>query len=231
MIKIAGLQKMTLLDYPGKIAATVFLGGCNFHCGYCHNADLVEIKATSKLINTQDFFDFLQKRLDQLDGICVSGGEPLIYQDLPGFLSRIKEYGYAIKLDTNGAEFNRLNEIIGQKLVDYIAMDIKGSAENYAEITKNKVDLEEIKKSIDLIRNSGLEYEFRTTVLPKYHNELEMEKIGQMIKGAAKYYLQNFRNRNTLDPDFIREKCFTPDQLEKLRQIAQKYVAVCEIRN
>ena len=110
MIKIAGLQKITLIDYPGKVAATVFLAGCNFHCGYCHNADIVDIKSLNQQVGTIDFFDFLKKRIGLLDGICVSGGEPLIYQDLPEFLDKIKKIGYSIKLDTNGAEFSRLDE-------------------------------------------------------------------------------------------------------------------------
>ncbi len=231
MIKIAGLQKMTLIDFPGKIAASVFLAGCNFRCGYCHNPEIVEINPETELISLPEFFTFLNKRQGLLEGICISGGEPLIHQDLPEFLKQIKDLGYLIKLDTNGFNFELLKKIIDQGLIDYIAMDIKSSLANYSKVTNTRADFNNILQSIKAIMASGLDYEFRTTVLPKFHNEREIEKIGQMIKGASQYYLQNFNNHKTLDPDFRNERQFTPKELEEFKQVALKHVKNCEIRN
>jgi pyruvate formate lyase activating enzyme len=230
MLKIGGLQKMTLLDYPGKIAATIFLAGCNFRCPFCHNPDLVQIKEKGHYLETKDVLDFLKKRKDLLEAVCISGGEPLLDQDLPNFLKKVKELGYLIKLDTNGSNSAGLNKIIKSKLVDYIAMDIKGSLDKYQEITKTKFDLDNIKESIKIIRESGLPYEFRTTVLPKYHNVLEIEKISQLIPQADIYFLQNFRNKITLDPEFNKEGTFTEQELLNLKSIADQWVKKCEIR-
>jgi pyruvate formate lyase activating enzyme len=231
MIKIAGLQKMTLMDYPGKVAATVFLAGCNFRCGFCHNPEIVEIKPELETILEQEFFTFLQARQGLLDGVCVSGGEPLIHSELPDFLIKIKSLGYDIKLDTNGLNYDLLRKVIGQKLVDYIAMDIKASPENYSKVTNTQDEIKNISQSIQAIMSSGLDYEFRTTVLPRLHNFEELEKIGRLISGAKRYYLQNFRNNKTLDPEFQHERCFTDKELEALRQIALQFVKECEIRN
>ncbi|MCX6740127.1 MAG: anaerobic ribonucleoside-triphosphate reductase activating protein [Candidatus Parcubacteria bacterium] len=231
MISIAGLQKMTLMDYPGKVAAAVFLGGCNFRCGFCHNPALVDLKSDLPLIPEATFWDFLQKRLGLLEGVVVSGGEPLIHSDLPEFIKKIKALGYAVKLDTNGLNFPLLEKILREKLVDFIAMDIKGSLAQYPVICQVTTGLENIKKSIDLIMASGLDYEFRSTVMPKYHTPAILEQMGQMIKGAKKYSLQNFRNQQTLNPDFSQERPFKVNELEELRQIALKYVLECEIRN
>jgi pyruvate formate lyase activating enzyme len=230
-IRIAGLQKMTLMDYPGKVAASVFLAGCNFHCGFCHNPEIVEMSPDQAVISEQEFFDFLKLRQGLLDGVCVSGGEPLIYSELPEFLKKIKELGYAVKLDTNGLNYAGLKRILEQQLVDYIAMDIKSSLENYPKVTNKKSDFSNILKSIQAIMASGFDYEFRTTVMPRFHNEAEIEKIAQMIKGAKKYYLQNFRNQKTLDPSFGEDNCFTETQLQALRNLANNFVEICEIRN
>ncbi len=222
---------MTLMDYPGKVATAVFLAGCNFHCGFCHNPEIVEINPDQVIIEEEDFFDFLKSRQGLLDGVCVSGGEPLIYEALPEFLNKIKSLGFTIKLDTNGLNFSLLQKILKEKLVDYIAMDIKASLANYHKVTNIKADFNNIEQSIKAIMDSGLGYEFRTTVMPRFHNEEEIEKMARMIKGAKKYYLQNFRNQKTLDPEFRDDNCFTEEQLAALRQIAAKYVNLCEIRN
>jgi pyruvate formate lyase activating enzyme len=213
------------------VAASVFLAGCNFRCGFCHNPEIVAMKPDAETISEQDFLVFLKARQGLLDGVCVSGGEPLIYAELPEFLKKIKELGYAVKLDTNGLNYALLKRILDQELVDYIAMDIKASSENYSKVTNTQAEFNNILQSIKVIMTSGLDYEFRTTVLPRFHNAPEMEKIGQMIIRAKKYYLQNFRNYKTLDPSFREEKCFTEKELENLRQIASQYVQLCEIRN
>jgi pyruvate formate lyase activating enzyme len=231
MIRIAGLQKMTLMDYPGKVAATVFLGGCNFRCRFCHNPEIVEMKPGQETISEQEFFDFLKSRQGLLTGVCISGGEPLVNPDLPEFLKKIKDLGFSLKLDTNGLNFPLLNEILAQNLLDYFAMDIKASLGSYPKVTNVKSDFNNIEKSIKAIMGSGLGYEFRTTVLPRFHDEAEIEKMAQLIKGAKKYYLQNFRNQKTLDPRLKEDNCFTEAQLKAFKEIASKYVEICEIRN
>jgi len=231
MLKIGGLQKLTLLDYPGKIAATIFFAGCNFRCGFCHNPDLVEIKPGTEFISSQEILSFLKKRQGVLEAVCLGGGEPLLQEGLADFLAKIKDLGYLIKLDTNGFNSLLLKELIVQKLVDYLAMDIKAAIDNYEKVTGLKSDFKNIKESIKIIMASGLPYEFRTTVLPKFHNEAEIEKIAKMIAGANNYFLQNFQNAKTLDLSFKKERAFTKPELEKLRQSALKYVKNCQIRN
>jgi len=231
MIKIFGLQKMTLIDYPGKVAAAIFLAGCNFHCGYCHNPDLVENKADSGNFSQEEVLNFLAKRKNLLDGVCVSGGEPLLNPDLGQFLKKIKDLGYPIKLDTNGLLFSALKQIIDQNLIDYVAMDIKASLKNYGLITGLQADFSNILKSIELIMSGGFDYEFRSTILPKFHNQAEIQAMAQMIKGAKIYYLQNFNNNNTLDPAFLAEKRFKAAELNQFKELAENYVQKCEIRN
>lgn len=231
MIKIGGLQKVTLLDYPGKVACAVFLVGCNFRCGFCHNPHLLDSQQTKETFSTDEFFDYLVKRQGKITSVCVSGGEPLLNQDIRPFLRKIKNLHYLIKLDTNGSNPALLEELIKDKLVDYIAMDIKASLQNYTKVTNSAADFDNILKSIKAIMASGLDYEFRTTVMPRFHNEVEIEKMAQMIKGAKKYYLQNFRNQKTLDPSFRDDNCFTEEQLQNLRDLAGKQVEICEIRN
>ncbi len=230
MIKIGGLQKMTLLDFPGAVAAIIFVAGCNFRCGFCHNPELVEINPDKKYISENEVLEFLAKRKNLLDGVCVTGGEPLIYKDLDQFLIKIKNLGYLIKLDTNGFNSQALKKIINQNLLDYIAMDIKSSLDKYSLISGVKVDVNKIQQSINLIMKSSLPYEFRTTVLPKFHDLDGMEKIAKMIKGADKYYLQKFNNQKTYNPDFNLEKTFTDAELEEMKNIALKYVKECQIR-
>jgi pyruvate formate lyase activating enzyme len=233
MIKIGGIQKMTLIDYPGKIAATVFLVGCNFRCGYCHNPDLVSPAKEQEFFSVKDFFNFLEKRKGLLDGVCVSGGEPLCNdeKDLLDFFQKIKKLGFLIKLDTNGYNFSLLKKLIEKKgLIDYIAMDIKVPLDKYSELTKTKGDFENIQRSIELIMKSKIDYEFRVTVLPKFHAGAEFDKLLSMISGAKILYLQNFRNGNTLDEKFKEELSFKPSEIENMKQTALKFVEHCEIR-
>lgn len=230
MIKIGGLQKTTLIDYPGKLAAAVFLVGCNFCCAYCHNPELIKIEPDKKYLSEDEFFAYLKKRQGILEGVCVSGGEPLLFPETDNFLQKIKDLGYKIKLDTNGTNPDFLEELINKKLIDYIAMDVKASLGNYSQVCRVKVDINKIQKTIKIIMNSGLDYEFRTTVLPKFHDLEEIAKIAKMIKGANQYFLQNFSNKITLDPDLAKERSFTDHELEKLKNIALKYINNCQIR-
>jgi len=222
---------LTLLDYPGKIAATLFLAGCNFRCGFCHNPDLVIIEPSTNFVTEKEVLDFLNKRKGVLEGVCIGGGEPLLQPEIEEFLNKIKNLGYLIKLDTNGFNSGLLKNLLEKNLVDYIAMDIKASIGKYEAVTNLKSDFKNIKESIKLIMSSSLPYEFRTTILPKYHDAKEIEMIGQMIAGADNYYLQNFRNQKTLDASFSDELPFIDAELEKLKEVASKYVKNCQIRN
>lgn len=225
---------MTLIDYPGKVAATVFLVGCNFKCGYCHNPDLVRQTPGQEFISEKDFFAFLEKRKGLLDAICVSGGEPLCNdeKELADFLHKIKKAGFLVKLDTNGFNFSLLEKLLAKKgLIDYVAMDVKASLDRYGELTNIKNDFRNIEKSIKLIMDSGIDYEFRTTVLPKFHDFTGFENLLKMVSGAKKFCIQNFSNRRTLDPRYNLETVFRYPELEKMRDLALKYVKQCEIRS
>lgn len=197
---IHGLQKMTLLDYPGKVACTVFLGGCDFRCPYCHNFELVD-GSFAPVMDDQEFFEFLKKRQGLLDGVAVTGGEPLLRKDLPEFLEKIKDLHFLVKLDTNGFHPDELSEVISRGLVDYIAMDIKNSPDKYKmTVGVDDVDVDKISRSICLIMDSGIDYEFRTTVVKEFHEKKDFEKIGEWIKGAKAYFLQQYNQRETV-PD------------------------------
>ncbi len=230
-MKIGGLQKLTLIDYPGKIAATVFAVGCNFFCPFCHNPELVDPEKIKKqpLISEEDFFDFLKKRRKKLEGICVTGGEPALQQDLPEFIKKIKNLGFGIKLDTNGSNPEIIEKLIKNKLVDYIAMDIKGPLEKYQEITKREIDLKKIKRSAEFIRNFP-EYEFRTTVLPRFHKKEDMMDIAEWLKGSKRYFLQQFRPEKTLDSSFEKEKSYSSEELAEICQVIRPYFGHCGVR-
>lgn len=192
-MKIIGLQKMTVLDFPGRVACIVFTYGCNFRCPFCHNASLVTGDGQCD-ITEDDFFAYLKKRQGILDGVVVTGGEPLLQKDIEAFLRKIKSLGYEIKLDTNGTFPEKLKSIVNEGLVDYVAMDIKNAPEYYAVTSgKENIDIDKIKESIDfLINQDKAEYEFRTTVVAQFHSESMMDEIGEFIKGAKNYYLQGF---------------------------------------
>jgi pyruvate formate lyase activating enzyme len=227
---IAGLQKTTLIDYPGKMAAIIFTRGCNFRCHYCHNPGLVDPEKYYPEIPEKEILDFLEKRRSVLDGVVITGGEPLIYQDIGKFLKKIKDLGYAVKLDTNGTNPELLQKLIKADLVDYIAMDIKHHLDRYGEVIDSRHDLANIEKSVKMIMNSGLDYEFRTTVLPKFFQLEDFHKVGDLIKGAKKYYLQQFRPIMTLNVEFYKEPTFAAIELEAFKKILEAYVDKCEIR-
>lgn len=194
-VKLFGLQKLTLLDYPQKMASTVFTGGCNFRCPFCQNADLVFLPENTSQIPTNDILSFLKKRKNVLEGVCITGGEPLLNSGLEFFLSAIKEMGYNIKLDTNGSFPERLKELVDKNLIDYVAMDVKNSPARYAEtIGIQSFDMEPIQKSICYLLENHVPYEFRTTVVKEFHSEEDLLTIAQMLKGARAYYLQNFED-------------------------------------
>lgn len=223
---IAGLQKTTLLDYPGKVACTVFLSGCNFACPFCQNWEIVT--GTGEDIPTEKFFSFLKKRRGVLDGVCVTGGEPLINQDIGGFLSDIKALGYSVKLDTNGAYPDKLEALVNGKLVDTVAMDVKNCKSMYAATAGVNVDLDKISESVSFLINGDADYELRTTVIDEMHDEDKMTELAKWIKGAKRYFLQNFK-----DSDAVRFANLTPcsdEKLLRLKEAAAPYVPNVKIR-
>jgi len=226
---IAGLQKLTLLDYPGKIAATVFTGGCNFRCPFCHNASLVLCADATQRITEDEFFNFLEKRKGLLDGVCVSGGEPLIQNEIVGFIEKIKALGFLVKLDTNGSVYSALKDLVEHGLVDYVAMDIKNSPAKYAATAGTTEEiLPSINKSIAFLLSGPVEYEFRTTVVKDFHTKEDFTAIGEWVRGANKYYLQNFVDSG----DLIRPGLCPVEkkQLEQFAAIMRKYVPSAQIR-
>lgn len=187
----AGFQRLTLLDYPGKVACTLFTGGCNFRCPFCHNASLV--KGGGECISEESVLSYLKKRQGILEGVCISGGEPLLHGELPEFIRKVRELGYCVKLDTNGYFPDRLAELIGEGLIDHVAMDVKSSFERYPAVSGvSELDLSRIERSIDILMSGKVSYEFRTTVAGGLHTADDIREAARMIAGAERYYLQNF---------------------------------------
>ncbi len=238
---IGGLQKITLIDYPGKIAATIFVSGCNFRCPWCYNRELVLpdeiIKHPS--IPLKKIYEFLEERKGFLEALVICGGEPTIHQELPDLIKKIKKFGYLVKLDTNGSGPKMLKKLIEEKLIDYVAMDIKalfrkaGSdpALPYEKATGVKIDLNNIKKSIEIIKSSGLDYEFRTTVVPTIHTKEDIIKIAKWLSPAKKYFLQNFQPRGKMiNPSFSKLRPYPEEELKEIQKEIAPYFDICKIR-
>jgi pyruvate formate lyase activating enzyme len=225
-MKIKGFIKNTFIEYPGKIAAMIFLPNCNFKCSFCFNPELVSGGETIKDIDEKEVFDFLEKNKKWIDAVVISGGEPTLHKDLPEFIKRIKKLGYLVRIYTNGTNPEMIEKLIDEKLIDSIAMDIKAplTEESYEAITNVKDMLENVKKSISLIMNSDIDYEFRTTVVPTIHSEKDIEEIAKHIKDANLFVLQKFLPENALDNKLKKLKTQTDDEIEKLVEIARKYV-------
>jgi len=225
---IEGLQKLTLLDFPGHVACTVFAHGCNLRCPFCHNAGLV-IRKPSNIINMEEISDFLQKRKGILDGVCLTGGEPLAQKDAIDFLRFVRSFGYKIKLDTNGFYPERLKEIIDEGLVDYIAMDIKSSPENYKfAVGIDDIDIAPMMKSVDIIMSSGIDYEFRTTAVKGLHLVSDFEKIGVWLSGAKRYFIQQFINSGDLISNGLN--AFSKEETEEILAAVRKHIPHAESR-
>jgi len=228
---IGGLQKITLLDYPDKLAAIIFTAGCNFRCPYCHNPELVTKIVKKDLIPQKEIFEFLNKRKKKLDAVVITGGEPTLHNDLPKFIAKIKKLGYLVKLDSNGTNPKMLKEFIQNKSIDYIAMDIKAPLKKYAQVVRRPVDNKKIKQSIKLIMQSGLDYEFRSTIMPALHTPADIETMAKLIQGAKKYFLQNFiASGNLNDNSFNQFKSFTKQQMAELVKMCRAYVKDCSAR-
>lgn len=229
---IGGFQKLTLIDYPGKLATTVFTVGCSFRCPFCHNPELVsEIKPLNYESQEKEFFSHLKKRKGKLEGVCITGGEPTIQPDIIDFIKKVKKMGYLVKLDSNGTRPDVLKKIFDQKLVDFVAMDIKNSPKKYSVTTGTKdADLDRINLSIDLIRNSGVPHEFRTTVVPGLHTEKDFIEIGKWLEGAPKYYLQKYREEVILDPKLKKKTKGKRLDLQKIQKSLAPYFGEVIVR-
>ena len=224
---ISGIQKLTLLDYPGKCACTVFLAGCNLRCPFCHNASLVLAKP-DPVMNGEEFFAFLKKRRGLLDGVCITGGEPTLRKDLPDFIRRIRELGYLVKLDTNGSNPEMLRQLIEEKLLDYVAMDIKNCPDRYAPTCGGIHILSAVEESLSLLRENNVEYELRTTCCKPFHDTQAMEAMGKWLSGTEHYYLQSFVDSGDLVGTGVSG--FTKEEMEALRQAVLPYIPTTRIR-
>ena len=245
---IAGLQRTTLIDYPGKLACVVFLAGCNFRCPWCYSSELVlPLKIVKQpRISEKEFFDFLRERKGLLEGVVICGGEPTINKDLPQFIEKIKNLGYAVKLDTNGSNPKVLKDLVDTKLIDYVAMDIKLNLKfeirnlklKYEDIMCEGVKIEDIQESVEFLKThstgsgpSGVDFEFRTTCVPGVHTKEDFLEIAKWIGGPnIKYYLQNFRAEKTINPEFEKVQPFKDEFLKEIAKEISPYFKICQLR-
>ena len=227
-MKIHGLQKMTLLDYPGRVACTVFFGGCDMRCPFCHNAELLDGSAPP-VMDEEELLAFLRKRKGLLDGVAITGGEPLLQKDLPALAARIREMGYPVKLDTNGNHPERLRGMIDDGLVQYVAMDIKNSPDRYAETAGlPAMDLGSVRESVALLLEGRTDYEFRTTTVAELHDDRSFEQIGPWIRGARRYFLQKFTDRDTVPFEGLHAP--TEEQMRRWADILRPYAESVQLR-
>lgn len=229
MPKIHGLTQTTLLDYPGKIAATIFLGGCNFRCPFCQNGALVLAPSQEPEIPEKEILDFLQKRHKILEGVCISGGEPTLSKDLKDFICKIRNMGYSVKLDTNGTHPEVLKDLVDNNLIQMAAVDIKARPDNYPSLTGMlNPSIDSVKETVDFLIHGNLEYEFRTTVVKELHDRNDFIEIGKWLKGCRAYYLQAYKDSdNVIQPGF---SSYSYDELLEFRSILKETIPVVEIR-
>lgn len=231
-MKIGGLQPVTLLDYPHKVAAIIFTSGCNMRCHFCYNPNLVvpELINDGNFLPEEDVLAFLAQRKKYLDGVCITGGEPALQSDIVSFCQKIKDLGYAIKLDTNGLLPNVVQELIDKKLIDYIAMDIKGPIDKYEKYCGVTANDKNILQTINLIKDSGLDYEFRSTLVKGLHDENDVEAMAKVIAGAKRYFLQNFNEQEVLVGNKSGLMNFSGSEMTDFCKLAEKYVKMCQVR-
>lgn len=228
-IHIYGLQKLTLLDYPGKMAATLFTGGCNFRCPFCHNRSLVFLNEQEGEIDQKIIFEYLEKRKNILDGVCISGGEPLLQEGIKDLCKQIKDLGLMVKLDTNGTNYELLKKLIDDQLVDYVAMDIKNTKDKYQETCGlSSLSLDDIEKSAELLKEEKVDYEFRTTMVKEFHEDFDVVSLGKWLKGSKRYFLQNFEARESCIQEGLH--CLDVLKLKEYQKELCKYIANVSIR-
>lgn len=227
-VKIGGVQKFSLLDFPEKISTIIFTSGCNFNCGYCHNPELFDNYSEW---NEDKVISFLKTRQNKLDGIVITGGEPTIHKNLKKFIQKIKDLNFLVKLDTNGTNPGMLEDLIKSKLVDYIAMDIKAPLDKYNFITRTNVNIDNIKKSIDILLQNNVPYEFRTTALKSQLTLNDCRKIGELINGAEQYYIQKFIPTKILDENLLPDKGYSKEEIDIIINLLRKYIRCVTTRN
>lgn len=228
-VPIGGVQKVSLVDYPGQVAAALFTIGCNMRCGYCHNPELVLPDRYADTIAEEDVLLFLESRKGKLDGVVISGGEPTMHWGLPALVARIKAMGFLVKLDSNGTHPDMIARMLREKMLDFVAMDIKGPLEKYQAIAAYPIDTAAVQRTIELLRCSDIEYEFRTTVVKSQLAPGDFTGIGELIKGAPRFALQRFRPGKTLHPAFRHETTYSDEEFEAIKEMLEEYVDECII--
>lgn len=227
-MQIHGLQKMTLLDFPGKVACTVFLGGCDFRCPFCHNWDILD-PSTPVIMEEDEFYKFLDKREGLLDGVAITGGEPLLRTGMADFIKGIRSRGFLVKLDTNGNHPDRLKELVSEGLLDYVAVDVKNNKERYGEtVGIPMLDISKIEETISFLLEGNVPYEFRTTVLRQFHDADSFKGIAEWIEGAEHYFIQSFVDRETVP--FSGLEAYSPEELEEFKKLVEPHVKHIDIR-
>ena len=221
MVIIKGFVESSFIDYPGKITSVIFTAGCNFYCHYCHNPELVN--PTPPFISDEQVLKKLDFKREWIDGVVITGGEPTLHKDLPRFIEKIKAKGLLVKIDTNGSNPIMLKELIDKKLVDYIAMDVKATLEKYPKVTQEAVIIDDIKQSIMLIKSSGIDYEFRTTILPSLVSEKDLVSMAQMLEGSELFVVQSFRSVVTLDEAYKTQPSYLKPEIDHFVRILKPY--------
>ena len=243
-MEIGGLQKLTLIDFPGKLACTIFLIGCPFRCPFCYNRELVlpELIEKQPRISQKEFFNFLKEKKGLFDGVCITGGEPCANSNLPDFCQEIKEIGFLVKLDTNGYDPEMVKKLIDEKFIDYVALDVKAPKEKYGKLIgiENEVFVAKIVKNIEkmvkILKEGKINYEFRTTVVPTLLEKSDILEIGKWLSSLSpgqklpKYFLQNFRPEKTLDPSFEKIKPYTQEYLLEIQKVIAPFFEICQVR-
>ena len=228
---IRGLQKVSLLDFPGGICSTIFVGGCNLRCRFCYNRDLVLNSEAIPIITSGEIFNFLKLKSSLLDGVCISGGEPTFQEDLFDFIVEIKKLGLKVKLDTNGTKPEVIGKLLEEDILDYIAVDVKGPFLKYSLIAGNNIDLSKLKETITLLKNSSVEHEFRTTVIPELLKEEDILSIAEEIVGCRRYVLQQFSPRSTIiDPALLSLRPYSRERVAEMARLCREYVEMVQLR-
>ncbi len=230
-MNIAGIYKTSLIDFPGNICTTIFTSGCNFRCPFCHNPKLAEGKIEEGSISTEDFIEFLKERKKLIDGVCITGGEPTLCEGLKDLCKKIKEVELLVKLDTNGTKPDIIKDLINEKLIDYVAMDIKSDKANYDIASGVKADIDKIDQTIKILKESNIKYEFRTTIVKDLYNGNIAKNIGEWLNGSDKYVLQQFTTDNEMiNKDYQTKTPYTPDELRKFGKTLEPFFKKVEIR-
>tara|TARA_Y100000310_G_C20697519_1_gene826766 strand:- start:5518 stop:6213 length:696 start_codon:yes stop_codon:yes gene_type:complete len=230
MLNIKGFQKTSLIDYPDKVSSIIFLSGCNMRCPYCQNRDLVVNHEKLPDIEEKDVLDYLKAKSKWLDGVVITGGEPSLHDGLKEFIRKVKQLNFLVKLDTNGTNPGVLKELVDENLLDYVAMDIKAPLERYDEVAKVKINKEDVQRSVDIIRSSDVDYEFRMTCTPSLIKKEDIIKIREWLKGSKRFIFQQFSNKTTLDKSFEKEKAYSKEKLNMFKDMLKADIEHTEVR-